>query len=183
MTFEFKTTFSPCGKYRYGLYRKLSEPVRPLSTYRKFMISCLLNPSIAGRSTAEGDEINDPTAMRVMGYAIRERCTDLYMINPMAKVVTDSKKLKDHPDREGPENFAHIKSLLEYLAWQPAHTYVFLCGWGAAKFTSIFALRLLLSQYGKERGLKYYCLGRNEDGSPKHPLYLRADAPLQEYKP
>lgn len=32
------------------------------------------------------------------------------------------------------------------------------------------------------KGYRLWCLGINTDGSPKHPLYLRADCPLELWK-
>lgn len=123
----------------------------------------MLNPSTA-------DAFNDdPTIRRCISFAEREGCTDLTVVNLFALRSTDPKKLIKHPDPVGPLNNQRIKEMIE----RHKSFGVIVAAWGANKFA-------------QERGelVKLFwspdilCLGKNKDGSPKHPLYVKNDAPL-----
>lgn len=145
-------TFSKDKTFRYELWREWGNDHQEL-----LFIMC--NPSIA-------DEVrDDPTQRRVRGYAKAWGYEGYTVANIFALVSTDPRKLKQCPDPVGPENDAwlidlHLGSKLTVAAWG---TWGKVMGRGAQVAEELSALGPLS------------CLGRNADGSPKHPLYLRKD--------
>lgn len=150
---------SPCGRYRYLLTRTwdASLPV---------LVFCMLNPSTADASQ------DDPTIRRCIGFARREGCGGLAVVNLFAWRATDPDKLPLlDGDAIGPQNRKHIVSavkgrrvVLAYGAHHSAHPHV------------VLPLLELLRQHAA--GL--YCLGTTKAGAPRHPLYVRGNAPLTE---
>jgi hypothetical protein len=156
--------FSPCRRYRYSLCRDI-EP-----RFDRVMVCCGLNPSKAA------EEVNDPTITRVIKLARRELCRWLIMVNAYPYVATDPKDLERcHAfDRNGAgrENDDHIEAAFDAVRLSGG---VILAAWGAHPLVSLVnrpALHLVFTNAGAK------CLAINKDGSPKHPLYCRADAPL-----
>lgn len=148
-------TISPCGKYRYSLRRVWADENR---------IACfvMLNPSTADA------EIDDPTIRRCIGFAKAWHFDALEVVNLFAWRSTDPAALQLSPDAIGPENDAYIEQAADRAA-------LVVCAWGADPFAKTQALAL--SAMLKRRVL--YCVGKNQDGSPKHPLYARSiDQPL-----
>ena len=89
----------------------------------------------------------------------------MYVANLFAFRSTDPKKLGAIADPIGPLNDAYIKDFTSNS--------ILILAWGSTRYKKRAAEVLdLLS----DREL--WCLGTNKDGSPKHPLYVRADAPL-----
>ena len=86
--------FSPCGLYRYSLWRTWSD-APPL-------VFCMLNPSTAGA------ELNDPTVSRccersrLLGYG------GTIVVNMFALISTDPRALYSALDPVGPRNDAAI---------------------------------------------------------------------------
>lgn len=151
---------SECGKYRYVLTRKINSPLR----WVRPALFIMLNPSTADASQ------DDPTIRRCISFAQREGCTELTVVNLFALRATNPKELLIHPDPVGPLNNERLKEQIE------KHTNsLIVAAWGAHKFA-------------QERGTllkfiwspQFLCLGMNKDGSPKHPLYVKSDAPLIE---
>ncbi|MHB1702544.1 MAG: DUF1643 domain-containing protein, partial [Acidobacteriaceae bacterium] len=103
-------TFSPCGKYRYTLWR----------TWDASKSSCLflmLNPSTA-------DEVdNDPTVERCQRRALAMGYGGLVVCNIFAYRSTDPDALYSLDDPVGPGNDAAI---LE----QASRAALVVCGWG-----------------------------------------------------
>lgn len=156
-------TISPCGKYRYKLWR-IWDDLRPI------MVFCMLNPSTADAST------DDPTIRRCLGFAKREHHGGIIVINVFALRATNPKELLTTEDPCGPENTIYLQNarsrLLSTLvvAWgKPVGGVRLLPQYNLAKI-------ILLDQKAK-------CLGMNKDGSPKHPLYLKNDQPLLPWNP
>ena len=147
------------GKYRYVLRRSLGSVLR---WYRP-MLFVMLNPSTAD---AEKD---DPTIRRCIAFAKREGMTHLTVVNLFALRATDPKELTEHADPVGPENDHY---LIEELR---KHRQTAVAAWGAHdipghRFTKLMPFLPML------------CLGRTKDGSPRHPLYVKSDAPLIDWK-
>lgn len=148
---------SPCGTYRYTLDR-----VWDASLLTALFI--MLNPS-----TADASE-DDPTIRRCRSFATREGCGGLTVVNLFALRSTDPAALTSHPDPVGPQNDVHIALALDR---QPA---VVIAAWGAHPFAKPRAAQVagLLTAHGGQP----QCLGVTKNGDPRHPLYVRGDAPL-----
>lgn len=155
----FPPIFSPCRTWRYTLPR-VWEPERP---------ACIiigLNPSTA-------DEVqDDPTIRRCVGFAQREGCGRLIMLNLFAFRATDPKVMKAAADPVGPDNDLHL--MQETTA---PGTRLVIAAWGThGKFRGRGGkVKWLL------RTVPMYALNVTKDGHPGHPLYLPADAPLIPY--
>lgn len=153
-------TFSPCRRYRYQLIRRWG--------HRETFPICMLNGSTANATD------NDPTITRVINFAKLEGCDAIDVRNAHAYAATESKELKLVADPYGPDNIQWLERMAEEYDW-------IVVAWGAlAKFPdpkhAIRVLEILISH-----GSDLYCLGTNNDGSPKHPLYLPAHIRVKPY--
>lgn len=127
----------------------------------------MLNPSTA---TATED---DPTVRRCLGYARREVCGRLDVVNIFALRATDPRELYSHADPTGdPSNFGEIIQ-------RAREATIVVCAWGShGKFKR--RGEVIEAALSAER-ITTHCLGRTLTGEPKHPLYLRADAALERF--
>ena len=146
--------FSEDRKYRYTL-------VREFLTGEGTAVFILLNPSTADESS------DDPTVRRCIGYTKHWGYRRLIVVNSFALRSTDPKALYLEKDPIGPDNDAWIMTCAKM-------SNVVVCGWGPHGILNhrSFDLRHLLVPF------KPKCLGKTRDGEPRHPLYLRGDAPL-----
>ncbi len=151
---------SDCAQYRYVLTRHIPQLVRHV----KPCLFVMLNPS---KATAE---LDDPTICRCMGFADTWKCTSLTVVNLYALRATDPKELARHPSPIGADNDKHLSEQLE-AHW---NTGVVVVAWGANKAARHHKLINTMTTLSG----KVSCLGINKDGSPKHPLYVKADQPL-----
>jgi hypothetical protein len=115
-----------------------------------------LNPS---RATAL---VSDPTVTRCMTRAQREGYGGLLVGNLFALVSTDPQSLLNGGDTIGAETDAYLRQMIGLSDRV-------LCGWGSFKPVGIREAAVLAMI--KEP----YCLGLNDDGHPKHPLYVGYD--------
>jgi hypothetical protein len=159
---------SPCGCYRYILWREIPDGPR---TRRCLFV--MLNPS-----TADATQ-DDPTIRRCLGFAKREGCSAITVVNLYAFRATDpanlSAELMRGTDVVGPDNLAHVE---QQLALFRAGLGPIVAAWGANPIASgqpIIQRRLM------ESGA--LCLGMTKHGSPRHPLYVKADQPLTLWMP
>lgn len=142
--------------YRYTLRRTWGSG--------KAALWIMLNPSTADAL------VDDPTITRVMEFSRRWGFGSATVINLFALRATDPKELTRHPDPVGPDNDAHIRGL-------NLGTDLTIVAWGAHRIAAKRAQQIEPLLYQPQ------CLGTNKDGSPKHPLYLRSDTPLREWRP
>lgn len=151
------------GPYRYLLWRTLS-PIINSGT----ILFVMLNPSTATATEA------DPTIRRVMDFADRWGYKKLQITNAFALRSTRPEGLLQVEDPVGPENDRYI----EQAALEADKIVV---AWGAfmvgAQYEERLSRVLLLLPH------PVYCLGTTENGSPRHPLYLRKSIPLSVYSP
>lgn len=118
-----------------------------------------LNPSMADHTQ------DDPTVRRLVGFARAWGYDRLLICNLFSIISSEPKTLGLVKDPIGPDNDGYLRAAV-------AASSLVLAGWGRfaqarERVQAIMDMGLL--------GPEIYCLGRNNDGSPKHPLYLRAD--------
>jgi len=151
------------GRYRYELRRWWGSG--PMVMFAG------LNPSYADA------QINDPTIRRCCGFARLWGFDGIIMVNMYAFRSTDPKRLRDVLDPVGSLNDVHVLK-----AASSAGCIVACWGTpggpsGARSFEPGSTPMVdLLGDY------EVKCLGLNNDGSPKHPLYLRSDTKLESFK-
>lgn len=151
------------GQLRYFLRREIN--IFGVGT----ALFVMLNPSTAT------DEVDDATIRRCINFAKREGCRNLEVCNLSPLRFTERKKLKQfgrEPDGVWHENVSTIK-----YAAQGARMVI--AAWGFDGTLENRAGRLLKALPDVE----WLCLGMTKEGQPRHPLYLKADAPLIPYKP
>jgi hypothetical protein len=124
----------------------------------------MLNPSTADASK------DDPTIRRCIGFATREGFGGIIVVNLFAFRATKPEALKDAADPIGPENLAHLQLLATSAA---AGATPLLCAWGAGRDASHAKAALAAAHL--------VCLGRTADGSPRHPLYVKANSPMERF--
>jgi len=160
---------SPCEKYRYVLKRHIPCVLRWVHP----CLFVMLNPSTADAN------LNDPTITKCIGFATRWYCTELTVVNCFAWRATDPKELKGKRGTvpahcHGPDNTTHVREQLE------AHKYgLIVAAWGAKKEANRSPIPNMLRELpiGTVK-----CLVKNDDGSPKHPLYVKYDKELEDWQ-
>lgn len=142
---------SDCKKYRYTLSR-----VWGLGPRRVLWVGC--NPSWADA------DLDDQTVGRMVGFSKSWGYDGLWIVNAFAYITPFPLEMKRAADPIGPDCDKYIE---QAVSMRPL---VVAC-WGTN--VSAERERALCAMLGK--GGSIYCLGKNKDGSPKHPLYLPAD--------
>lgn len=150
-------SISPCGRYRYGLTRQWSD--LPLMGF------IMLNPS-----TANAD-VDDPTIRRCMGFARREGCGGISVVNlfPLRATKPEDLWATRYHKRFGPRSDEELRRHVRMVAGP------LVAAWGAdGDRLGGDAVEAIRKRYGSQ----LLCLGVTSKGAPRHPLYLRNDAPL-----
>lgn len=159
--------FSPCGLYRKRLWRPTGAPGdRQLTVIG-------LNPSIAGKKTAEHPEGQpDPTSTRQIERARRLGCSLLMMVNIFDWIDTDPEAMKRAAEPSSPDNDAVILAECQRAS-------LIICGWGndGAHRGRGAAVAAMLRQAGH----RLHYLRLTKRGEPEHPLYLSYKLTPQEW--
>ncbi len=150
---------SACGLYRYSLERIWGE-------HGDRMCFIMLNPSTADA------EVDDPTIRRCIGFARREGCGRLEVVNLFAWRATDPKDLLLVRDPVGPLNDRCIRR-----AGNRSRRIV--CAWGAHGGYCQRSSCVLDSLHF----FHLECLGTTKGGQPRHPLYVHGSQALIPYAP
>jgi hypothetical protein len=146
------------GKFRYVLTRDLGGTGKPL-------VFCMLNPS-----TADATQ-DDPTIRRCIGFARRENASMLVVVNLYAYRATQPAQLANDGWQVGEMNDRVLK-------WAAGDNQEIVCAWGAhGQRARVAAVCTIL----RSEGARLRCFGHTQHGAPRHPLYIRGDAPLVPY--
>jgi hypothetical protein len=146
------------GLYRYRLWRRWDDGARP-------MVFLMLNPSTADAKT------DDPTIRRCIGFAKREGCGAIQVVNLYALRATNPAHLLDHPDPEGPDNCMAWAEVLH--EGDP----LVVAAWGGG----VTMDGLPESKALRSAGRSWVCFGITKTGAPRHPLYLGNSVPLEPF--
>ncbi len=159
-------TISPCGLYRYNLCRYIPDgPVDARSC-----LFVMLNPSTADAS------LDDPTIRRCIGFARREGCARMTVVNLFALRSADPWLLLSAEDPVGPDNMATITREIRYHMTAG----LVVCAWGAHP-GSLSTRAYDTIDWIKATGAPLKCLGKTKSGAPRHPLYVKSDQPLEPW--
>lgn len=153
-----EAVLSPDGAYRYVLHRRW-DAAGPVMAWVG------LNPSTADASA------DDATIRRMSAFARREGCGGICVLNLYALRSPDPAALARHPDPVGPDNDSWLRGL--------APDGPVIAAWGA--HAAAGARWPAVTELLAAAGITLSCLGTTADGSPRHPLYVRADAPLSPW--
>ena len=153
--------------YRYELRRTWSMASAP-------MTFIMLNPS-----TADAIQ-NDPTIRRCIGFAEREGCGGIVVVNLFALRSPKPEHLFDKTiakDPHGPKNIGYVRRALEEARLSMAPV---VCAWGAGTYAGRSHALAHIRGHWNQKNV-FYCLGKTKDGSPRHPLFVRAETLLEEW--
>ena len=149
---------SECGNYRHALTRIWDRS-------KEQIMFIGLNPS-----TADADN-DDPTLRRCMNFANDWGYGGLFMLNLFDYRATDPHDLfmTERPESE-------LCNYYLSLYGRSSDTIVF--AWGSFKpnFTK-HRVKVVREMFGADA----YCFGNNNNGAPKHPLYLASDTLLTKF--
>lgn len=151
---------SDCGRYRWWLRRTWS------GGDGRVVCFVMLNPSTADAS------VDDPTIRRCIGFARDWGYSSLSVRNLFALRATKPKLLLTsvHSPTGGQRGDSALANAIT------AHTTV--VAWGAKVpfLRDAEALKMF-------RGHPLWCLGTTKHGKPRHPLYVKREQPLVEFRP
>lgn len=189
---------SKCGRYRYELRRDVRDMYVMDPPHHKQILFIMLNPS-----TADAEQ-DDATIRRCKTFAVKFKCTELVVVNLFAYRATKPKDLLTAVDPVGPDNASYVTQAADEVlrsnsgfgpegiiiaAWG-AHGKLMdqdktVFGWLERDKIPVHYLKPpeKASNWRPRRfattGKRY--TGLNQDGTPKHPLYLPSDAELTLY--
>lgn len=156
-----EAAFSADKQYRYSLTRVWNNDL-------PCMVVLGLNPSTAD------ENFDDPTIRRCIGFAHRENCGSLIMLNIFAYRSTDPANLSTCPDPIGAKNdetiLLHCREAAVIIAAWGSH--------GALKGRGQAVQELLEKTFIDKQ---VWCFGKNRGGQPVHPLYQAKSAPLRPF--
>jgi hypothetical protein len=146
------------GRFRYVLTRDLPGKGPPL-------VFCMLNPSTANATQ------DDQTIRRCIGFANREGASMLVVVNLYAYRATSPTDLVLAGWPTGEMND-------RVLRWAGGDHQRIVCAWGANAQRQRANEACLIF---RDAPAELVCLGMTKDGSPRHPLYVRAGQPFMPY--
>lgn len=138
---------SPCGQYRYYLWRELPRG------HLNHIVFIMLNPS-----TADADE-DDQTVRKCMSFATAWGYRHIGIVNLFALRSTDPKALKTAQDPVGPANDEWIRRI-------SSNAELVVCGWGNHGSMLDRGRKVFETLKAPQ------CLTVTNEGQPGHPLYL-----------
>ena len=157
--------FSPCGRYRYRLSRRLT----PMLPGQKTVNFIMLNPSTADEHN------NDPTVSRCIDYASRWGFNNLIVTNLSPLRATDPMVLK----AAGPEPEEVEAENLRQIDRGAGESDRIVAAWGTHGVWERRDEAVLnaLAPWGQ----KVVCLRLTKAGHPWHPLYVKGDVQVRRF--
>lgn len=156
--------FSECRTWRYALWREWDS-------HRGFVLFVGLNPSTANEVE------NDTTISKCVGFANKWGFGGIYMLNLLSFCATQPERMLSASDPVGPENDSTFnlyssKSNLIVAAWG-----------GSVPMRERVRLNLntRIDNVLRNINTEVRCLGKTQDGSPKHPSRISYDTPLEVF--
>lgn len=154
MAFRREAKFSDCGKYRYWLLRQWDPTLKTAM--------CIgLNPSTANA------EVSDPTIKNLIQIMANNGYGGFFMVNLFALVSPHPNDLRSCPDP--------LKDNDEWLEDVSKQCQDVIFCWGNFKQAE-YRAKIMIKKYPDA-----LCFGKNTNGSPKHPLYLKQTTTLQRF--
>lgn len=153
-----RTHFSPGRTHRYTLYRHWG----PREEYCAFIG---MNPSGADESH------DDRTVAKCCRLAKRWGYDRLYMLNAFALRATNPEELFAAADPVGPDNDRHIAEIASKAA-------LVVVAWGKPARHLERDRRVAELLRGCCEPARVKCFALNQDGTAKHPLYVKEDSVL-----
>ena len=149
--------FSEDRTHRYALWRIWDKSL-------PMVMFVGLNPSTANENA------NDATIRRVCQIAKNNRYGGVYMCNCFSFISTDPAKLYD---------LSGSNENLMKLGYVAAKCKDVVFAWGNFSIVRKLGIDYILAQHFPDA----LALHINKNGSPKHPLYCKADSKLIKFKP
>jgi len=151
-------TFADCRSFRYALWRRWPSA----GEHHRMVAFIGVNPSVANEYE------NDRTITRCINFAESWGYDGMLMLNAFAHVQTKLGSLKLANQHIGQENDATMLAYRDEGATMVAAWGNHCPQWRADTITKLL-------------GRELQCLGRNTNGTPRHPLFLRADTKLEPF--
>lgn len=146
--------FSPCESYRYSLAWTWDKTKPPLTF-------CLLNPSTADHEKLDPTATGLITRARLWGYG------GVDLLNLFAYRATDPQAMLAQPDPVGPHNEIMTRAALSQAQSEGGPV---ICGWG--KHGTHRGQDKVFCALAADMDVPLMALERNQDGTPRHPLYI-----------
>lgn len=156
---------TPCGRWRYELRIEWNPKFPPL-------LCVMLNPSIATH------RVDDPTKKLVWKRADRMGYGACWIVNLGAGRSEKPSVWMKMRDPIGPENDRAVYNILDETKARGGMLFV---GWG--RHGSFMQRDRWFIAAVRRRRMLMYCLGVNNDGSPKHPLFQLLSNEVEPYQP
>ncbi|HKL54953.1 MAG: DUF1643 domain-containing protein [Roseovarius sp.] len=157
-------SFSDCGRYRQSLTRDWT----PAGTPPRAVLFIGMNPSVAAA------EVSDPTCHRELIFARDWGFTRYLKGNMLDWRATSPRDIPADPELAcSPANIPALRDMA-----QESELIVMAYGKLHKRFQPVVQ-DVIGAMIASGKPLK--CLGLNQDGSAKHPLYLRKDTALMDF--
>jgi hypothetical protein len=150
------------GPYRYLLWRTWAPA-------KARVLWAMFNPSTGDHRQ------DDRTLARCLDFSVSWGFGGFDVVNLYAIQSPQAYVVFDHPDPVGPRNDATIAGAV-------AHASTVVAAWGQLIGPRFLARVAVVERAVVQAGLTLECLGQTFNGSPKHPLYLKADLPRVPFR-
>lgn len=172
--------FSHDDRHRYMLERKIAGV-----TGGRRLVACGLNPS-----TADAFKL-DPTCRREVAFAAAWECSLYVKVNAYSWRATKPKDMWLAQDAEYMRTGSSYESD-KLITGGKTNDHAIMCALTMLKRDGGIALAcwgaqadqkrvLKLVRIAHEVGVQWWCLGTNREGSPRHPLYVKATTKLEPW--